>query len=217
MCKLTFWAGPHTFLWVCHQLLNILDHRGETTVPTTNHILKTSSSPSPPPSTPPSASSPPPPPPPHLQQVASQPSLPSVDQQEAALQSNQEVVWRFESLYFHLQRQRRSGTSHLDSADQPSHLILPASTWRSSGRWRRALCASEWTCDLWPTCGEDLLQVQDSVDQGVGVVGLTGAPVDCGQQRPRQDAAGTCRLTSDHQSPTDICTFIDAIIINNNM
>jgi len=43
------------------------------------------------------------------------------------------------------------------------------------------------------TCGEDLLQVQHGVDQGVGVVGPARTPVDRGQQRPRQDAAGTCR------------------------
>lgn len=55
------------------------------------------------------------------------------------------------------------------------------------------------------TCGEDLLQVQDSVDQRVCVVGSAGAPVDGGQQRPRQDAAGTCRTERKRRTASSSC------------
>lgn len=48
------------------------------------------------------------------------------------------------------------------------------------------------------TCGEDLFQVEDAVDQGVCVVGSACTSVDCSQQRPCQDAAGTCRSTDDY-------------------
>lgn len=79
----------------------------------------------------------------NLQQVASEACFAGVHQQEVLLQRNQEVLRRTEMFHLDLQGQRCSGPTHLDSANQTSHLILPAATLgRGSAQSERALFTS---------------------------------------------------------------------------
>lgn len=74
----------------------------------------------------------------HLEQISGQPGLPGVDQQEVLLQSEHELLRKTETLNLHLQGKGCSGSTHLYSAHQTAHLILPASTCRRRRKMRRS-------------------------------------------------------------------------------